>query len=390
MPSSTRSSDRRRGSYTGKSSSPAPISAKDAAERAPSTSAAKSASGSRPHEAARRGERRATFDPERSADDRPRSHVQTRHQGSVTVTAAPAIRSSRPRSSPSTGSRPTSTSASSRCSAATPTFTELGDRQRAVERALLVQALAAAAAHAADQGAVRAAGAGRERRRHRRSATGWPSRSRSSRTTTRRPSSRTRARRPASAASCATSSRWARARSRCSTRCASARSTRARVRYLFAGVVKGIGDYGNCVGIPTVAGEVVFDPAYEGNPLVNAMCVGLHARGGADSRRGRGRRQPDHRRRRAHRPRRHSRRVVRVGGPVGGERREAPARAGRRPVHREAAARGVARADPQRAHRRHPGHGRGRPHVVVGGDGGARRRRRRRSTSRRCRCARRG
>ena len=49
----------------------------------------------------------------------------------------------------------------------------------------------------------------------------------------------------------------------------------ARVRYLFAGVVKGIGDYGNCVGIPTVAGEIAFDPSYEGNPLVNAMCVGL-------------------------------------------------------------------------------------------------------------------
>src|SRR5580765_1298553 len=48
-----------------------------------------------------------------------------------------------------------------------------------------------------------------------------------------------------------------------------------RVRYLFAGVVKGIGDYGNCVGIPTVAGEIAFDEAYEGNPLVNAMCVGL-------------------------------------------------------------------------------------------------------------------
>ena len=48
-----------------------------------------------------------------------------------------------------------------------------------------------------------------------------------------------------------------------------------RVRYLMAGVVKGIGDYGNCVGIPTVAGEVYFDTAYEGNPLVNAMCVGL-------------------------------------------------------------------------------------------------------------------
>ena len=48
-----------------------------------------------------------------------------------------------------------------------------------------------------------------------------------------------------------------------------------RQRYLFGGVVKGIGDYGNCVGIPTVAGDVVFDDAYEGNPLVNAMCVGL-------------------------------------------------------------------------------------------------------------------
>ena len=48
-----------------------------------------------------------------------------------------------------------------------------------------------------------------------------------------------------------------------------------RVRYLFAGVVKGIGDYGNCVGVPTVGGEVAFDEAYEGNPLVNAMCVGV-------------------------------------------------------------------------------------------------------------------
>ncbi|MFL5509005.1 MAG: AIR synthase related protein, partial [Gemmatimonadaceae bacterium] len=49
----------------------------------------------------------------------------------------------------------------------------------------------------------------------------------------------------------------------------------SRVRYLFSGVVKGIGDYGNCVGVPTVAGEIVFDAAYENNPLVNAMCVGL-------------------------------------------------------------------------------------------------------------------
>ncbi len=46
------------------------------------------------------------------------------------------------------------------------------------------------------------------------------------------------------------------------------------VRYLFSGVVKGVGDYGNCVGVPTIAGEIVFDDAYAGNPLVNAMCVG--------------------------------------------------------------------------------------------------------------------
>jgi len=48
-----------------------------------------------------------------------------------------------------------------------------------------------------------------------------------------------------------------------------------RNRYLFAGVVKGVGDYGNCVGIPTLGGEVDFAPGYSGNPLVNAMCVGL-------------------------------------------------------------------------------------------------------------------
>ncbi len=49
----------------------------------------------------------------------------------------------------------------------------------------------------------------------------------------------------------------------------------ARCRYLFDGVVSGIGGYGNCVGVPTVAGEIYFDPCYEHNPLVNAMCVGI-------------------------------------------------------------------------------------------------------------------
>jgi len=48
-----------------------------------------------------------------------------------------------------------------------------------------------------------------------------------------------------------------------------------RVKYLFENVVSGIAGYGNCVGIPTVGGEVMFDESYEGNPLVNAMCVGI-------------------------------------------------------------------------------------------------------------------
>lgn len=48
-----------------------------------------------------------------------------------------------------------------------------------------------------------------------------------------------------------------------------------RSRYLFEQVVAGIAGYGNCVGIPTVGGETVFDEAYEGNPLVNVVCVGL-------------------------------------------------------------------------------------------------------------------
>jgi phosphoribosylformylglycinamidine synthase II len=48
-----------------------------------------------------------------------------------------------------------------------------------------------------------------------------------------------------------------------------------KTRHLVAGVVAGIGGYGNCMGVPTVGGEVNFHPAYNGNILVNAMCVGL-------------------------------------------------------------------------------------------------------------------
>lgn len=49
----------------------------------------------------------------------------------------------------------------------------------------------------------------------------------------------------------------------------------AETRMKVDGVVRGIGDYGNCMGIPTVAGETTFDPCYKGNLLVNAMSVGL-------------------------------------------------------------------------------------------------------------------
>jgi len=48
-----------------------------------------------------------------------------------------------------------------------------------------------------------------------------------------------------------------------------------RMTHLVDGVVRGIGDYGNCVGVPTVGGEIDFHPSYNGNVLVNAMCVGV-------------------------------------------------------------------------------------------------------------------
>ncbi len=52
-------------------------------------------------------------------------------------------------------------------------------------------------------------------------------------------------------------------------------ATKVRNRFLFANAVNGIGHYGNCVGVPTVGGEVFFDECYSGNPLVNAMAVGI-------------------------------------------------------------------------------------------------------------------
>ncbi len=61
-----------------------------------------------------------------------------------------------------------------------------------------------------------------------------------------------------------------------------------RTRYLLGGVVGGIGGYGNCVGVPTVAGETMFDAAYNGNILVNAFSLGLARKGELQSARAKG------------------------------------------------------------------------------------------------------
>lgn len=61
-----------------------------------------------------------------------------------------------------------------------------------------------------------------------------------------------------------------------------------RTRFLLEGVVKGIADYGNAVGVPTVGGEVAFEASYRDNPLVNVMCIGLVRAGGVARARARG------------------------------------------------------------------------------------------------------
>ncbi len=133
-----------------------------------------------------------------------------------------------------------------------------------------------------------------------------------------------------------------------------------RTRHLVDGVVAGIAGYGNCVGVPTVGGETTFHRAYNGNILVNAMCVGLVPHGPDLLRARRRHRQSGGVRRRQDRARRHPRRDHGLGRVQRGDRGQAADRAGRRSVHREAAARGLPRADADRRDRRDPGHGRGR------------------------------
>ena len=116
-------------------------------------------------------------------------------------------------------------------------------------------------------------------------------------------------------------------------------------RYLFGGVVAGIGDYGNCVGVPTVGGEIVLRPvATTGNPLVNALRSGLREATRSVTGAATGVGNP----------------VIYVGAKTGrdgihgatfasaelrrGAQSEAADGAGRRSLHREAAARGVPRS----------------------------------------------
>ena len=82
-----------------------------------------------------------------------------------------------------------------------------------------------------------------------------------------------------------------------------------RSRFLFDWSVKGIGHYGNSIGVPTVGGEVLFEPAYEQNCLVNAMCVGIARQGALIRSAAAGVGQPARADGRAHGPRRHRRRV---------------------------------------------------------------------------------
>ena len=80
---------------------------------------------------------------------------------------------------------------------------------------------------------------------------------------------------PASAALCAMFSQWARRPVANLNALRFGQPDHAKTRHLVAGVVSGIGGYGNCIGVPTVGGEINFDKSYNGNILVNAMCVGV-------------------------------------------------------------------------------------------------------------------
>ena len=156
--------------------------------------------------------------------------------------------------------------------------------------------------------------------------------------------------------------------------------TGARNRRILAGVVSGIAHYGNCFGVPTVGGECIFEPCYDGNPLVNVFALGVCRKEDVFStRRQSWRGQSRDLRRRAHRPRRwHSSSASMASAEFTEEsKQKLPQRPDGRSLHGEAAARGLPRSLEDRRHRRHSGHGRRRPHLLHLRDGQPRRSRHR-------------
>ena len=143
-----------------------------------------------------------------------------------------------------------------------------------------------------------------------------------------------------------------------------------RSRYLFEGAVAGIGHYGNSIGVPTVGGEVYFEPPYEHNCLVNAMCVGLARTERDDPLGGRRAREPAGDHGRLDRARRDRRSVGARLGRAGGRRRlEAAERPDRRPVRGVEAARVLPGAARARAAGLAPGPRRGRADLLGRRDG---------------------
>ena len=222
-----------------------------------------------------------------------------------------------------------------------------------------------------DQGPARDPGAGRERRRHRyRRRPGLHLQDGEPQAHPSVTSSPIRARRPVtSAASCATSSPWARGRSRWSAERPALRRSDRTPRpsgALVSGVVSGIGGYGNCVGVPTVGGETNFHAGYNGNILVNAMCVGL-----ADADKIFYSAAPEpglpvvYFGSKTGRDGIHGATMASLGRVRRGQRRKATHGPGRRSLRRKAADRGDAGTDGLRRRRRHPGHGRGGPDLLV-------------------------
>ena len=151
------------------------------------------------------------------------------------------------------------------------------------------------------------------------------------------------------------------------------------------GVVGGISFYGNCLGLPNIGGELAFDPCYAGNPLVNALCVGVHAARRPEARCRDRAGQQGHPVRLADRARRHRRCVGAGQASFGGgsEGAKRPSVQVGDPFMEKLLVECCLELYAGRPGRRHPGPRRGRGGVRDDGAGGGRRYRHARPTGRR-------